>query len=200
MALIDIICEKNLIVEILGDEMIGLCVPGFTNLRAYHGREDDHFAVLVWDIERRHTCLVFTCMQIVSTIGSPYNVHRAGNFRIAFFHEWIRAYLILAGAPRHNSFPPFTTMKEPLLHCLLTKLGAAKIAGILHENNLVENGTMYKCSSEVGEEKGGESSHKTNDGCEKGEHWIDEENRMLTASSRAWQATGLMMDAKKESI
>jgi hypothetical protein len=47
MVLFDIICENNLIIEFLGDEMIGLFVPGFTNLCAYHGREDDHFAMLV---------------------------------------------------------------------------------------------------------------------------------------------------------
>jgi hypothetical protein len=183
MAPFDVIHENNLIVEFLGDEMIGLFIPGFTNVRAYHGREDDHFAMLVRDVERGHTCLVFTCMQIASTISSPFNVHRAGNFGIAFLHEWIRAYLVLAGAQRHNIFPPFTTMKESLLHCLLTKSGAAKITRILHENNLVENETMYKCSSQVGGEIGAKSSHRTDDGCEKGQHWIVNENRLSTSSS-----------------
>jgi hypothetical protein len=118
-------------------------------------------------------------MQIASTVSSTYNVHGAGNFGIAFFHKWICGYLVLTGAPRQNIFLSFPTMKESLLHCLLTKSGATKITSNLHENNLVEYGTMYKCSSEVG----GKSSHRTNDGCKKGEHWIDEENRMSTASS-----------------
>jgi hypothetical protein len=37
---------------------------------------------------------------------------------------------------------------------------------------------MSKASSERGK-----SSHRTDDGCEKGEHWIDGENRMSKASS-----------------
>jgi hypothetical protein len=183
MALFNVISENNMIVKFLGDEIIGLFVPGSTNVRAYHGREDDHFAMLVRDVERGHTCLVFTCMQIASTISSPFNVHRAGNFGTAFFHKWICAYLVLIGAPRHNIFPAYTTMKESLLHCLLTKLRAAKIMRILHENNLVENGTMYKCSTQIGAETGGKSSHMTDDRYEKGQHLIDKENRLLTSSS-----------------
>ncbi len=102
VTLFDIICENNLTIEFLGDEMIGLFFLGFTNLCAYHDREDDHFAMLVWDMERGHTYLVFTCMQFASTISSPYNVQCAGNFGIAFFHNWDCAYLVLTGTPRHN--------------------------------------------------------------------------------------------------
>ena len=77
MALFDVICENNLIVEFLGDEMIGLFVPGFTNLCAYHGRGDDHFAMLVRDMERGHTCLVFICMLIAANNSLEYQAATA---------------------------------------------------------------------------------------------------------------------------
>ncbi len=44
---------------------------------------------------------------------------------------------------------------------------------------------MSKASSERGK-----SSHMTDDGCEIGEHWIDEENRMSTASSERCKKAG----------
>ena len=88
--------------------------------------EDDHNAMVIRD-DGGNTCLVFTCMQIASTIASPANVHCVGNFAIGFLHEWIRAFLVLAGAPRHEIFPLFTSTKESLLHHLLTKSGSAEI-------------------------------------------------------------------------
>ena len=58
MALFDVICEKNLIVKFLSDAMIGQLVPHFEGLRAFLGREEDPFVMLVYDDMRRHNCLV----------------------------------------------------------------------------------------------------------------------------------------------
>jgi hypothetical protein len=49
----------------------------------------DHLAILVSDAERTHSCYVFTCMQFASSVGGPYSAHRAGNFAMPFFHDWI---------------------------------------------------------------------------------------------------------------
>ena len=55
--------------------------------------------MLVPDGKTGHTCLVFTCMEVVMKIVSRHQkVHRVGNFGIPFFHDWIQAFLILAGA------------------------------------------------------------------------------------------------------
>ena len=89
-------------------------------------------------------------MQIASTIASPANVHRVGNFAIGFLHEWIRAFLVLAGAPRHNIFPPFASTKESLLHSLLTKSGSEEITRMLHGNNQLPNTVDYLSPCEVG--------------------------------------------------
>jgi hypothetical protein len=88
-------------------------------------------------------------MQIASAIASSTNVHRVGNFAIGFFHEWIRAFLILTGAPRRDIFPPFTSVKESLLHRLLTKSGSAEISRMLHENDLLPGTVDYLCPDEV---------------------------------------------------
>jgi len=57
-----------LIVEYLTDEMIARRVTGFGYIRAKVGRSD-HLAMLVSDAERTHSCYVFTCMQVASTVG-----------------------------------------------------------------------------------------------------------------------------------
>ena len=108
---LDVIKEEDLIVDYLTDEMIAERVPGFGNLRAKVGRSD-HLAMLVSDAERTQSCYVFTCMQFASTVGGPQSAHRSGNFAIQFFHDWIRAFLIFANAPRHHIFPPYTTIED----------------------------------------------------------------------------------------
>ena len=87
--------------------------------------------MLVSDAERTHTCYVFTCMQLASTVGGPQSAHRSGNFAMTFYHGWIRAFLVFANAPRHHIFPPYTTIEESLLYSLLVKVGAAKITAML---------------------------------------------------------------------
>ncbi len=91
----NVIQEENQIVEYLSNEMIGQSIPFFENLWQKVGR-DDHLAMLVRNVEKKHMCLVFTCMQLASTIGGPQSAHRSGNFAIHFFHEWICAFLVIA--------------------------------------------------------------------------------------------------------
>ena len=122
----------------ISDDNIALLFDNYTNLRSFYGREDDHNAMVIRN-DGGNICLAFTCMQIASTIASPANVHRVGNFAIGFLHEWIRAFLVLAGAPWHEIFPPFASMKESLLHLLLTKSGSAEITRMLRENDLLPN-------------------------------------------------------------
>ena len=43
-----------------------------------------------------------------------------------FLHEWIRAFLVLAGALRHGIFPPIAAMKESYFTVLLPKLDLQK--------------------------------------------------------------------------
>ena len=124
---LNVIREEGLIVECLTDEMIARRVTGFGNLRAKVGRSD-HLAMLVSDAERTHSCYVFTCMQLESTVGGPQSAHRSGNFAIAFFHDWIRAFLIFANAPRHHIFPPYTKGRRPCLVCHYTGLPGDKVA------------------------------------------------------------------------
>jgi hypothetical protein len=115
---LDDIKEEGFIVEYLTDEMIARRVPGFGNLRTIFGRRDQ-LAMLVSDAERTQSCYVFTCMQFASTVGGPQSAHRSGNFAMPFFHDWIRAFLIFANAPRHHIFPPYTTIEESLLNSFL---------------------------------------------------------------------------------
>ena len=126
---LDVIKEEGFIVEYLTDEMIARRVPGFGNLRIIFGRRD-HLAMLVSNAERTQSCYVFTCMQFASTVGGPQSAHRSGNFAMPFFHDWIRAFLIFANAPRHHIFPPYTTIEESLLNSFLFKVGAAKITAM----------------------------------------------------------------------
>jgi hypothetical protein len=147
-AALDVIKEEDLIVEYLTDEMIARRVPGFGNLRAKVGRSD-HLAMLVSDAERTQSCYVFTCMQFASTVGGRQSAHRSGNFAIQFFHDWIRAFLIFANAPRHHIFPPYTTIEESLLNGFLFKVGAAKITAMLRQDGLIRETEVYLSLGEV---------------------------------------------------
>jgi hypothetical protein len=147
-AALDVIEEEDLIVEYLTDEMIARRVPGFGNLRAKVGRSD-HLAMLVSDAERTQSCYVFTCMQFASTAGGPQSAHRSGNFAIQFFHDWIRAFLIFANAPRHHIFPPYTTIEESLLNSFLFKVGAAEITAMLRQDGLICKTEVFLSHGEV---------------------------------------------------
>jgi hypothetical protein len=145
---LDVIREEGLIVEYLTDEMIARRVTGFGNLRAKVGRSD-HLAMLDSDAERTHSCYVFTCMQFASTVGGPQSAHRSGNFAIAFFHNWNRAFLIFANAPRHHIFPPYTTIEDSLLNSFLFRVGAAKITAMLHQDGLIRETEVFLSHGEV---------------------------------------------------
>ena len=105
--------------------------------------------MLVSDAERTQSCYVFTCMQFASAVGGPQSAHRSGNFAIQFFHDWIRAFLIFANAPRHHIFPPYTTIEESLLNSFLFKVGAAKITAMLHQDGLIRDTEIYLSHGEV---------------------------------------------------
>ena len=143
-ALLDVIREEGFIVKHITDEMIARRVPAFGNLRAKFGRSD-HLAMLVSDAERINSCYVFTCMQFASTVGGPKTIHRSGNFTIAFFHDWIRAFLIFANGPRHHIFQPFATIQESLLNSLLFKDGAIKITDMLRQDELIRETDVFLC-------------------------------------------------------
>jgi hypothetical protein len=83
-------------------------------------------------------------MQFASTVGGTQSAHRSGNFAMPFFHDWIRAFLIFANAPRHHIFPPYTTIEESLLNSLLFKVGAAKITATLRQDGLIRK-TEVSC-------------------------------------------------------
>ncbi len=141
-ALPDVIQEENQIVEYLSNEMIGRCFLFFENLQQKVGR-DDHLAMLVRNVEKKHMCLVFTCMQLASTIGGPQSVHWSGNFADNFFHEWICDFLVIAKAPRHHNFLPNMKFKDLLLYILLFKEGATKITAMLHQDGLMHKTEVY---------------------------------------------------------
>ena len=115
---LDVIKEEDLIVDYLTDKMIAERVTGFGNPRTKVGRSD-HLAMIVSNAERTQSCYVFTCMQFASAVGGSQTAHRSGNFAMPFFHDWIRAFLIFANAPRHHIFPPYTTIEESLLNSFL---------------------------------------------------------------------------------
>ena len=105
--------------------------------------------MLVSNAERTQSCYVFTCMQFASAVGGPQTAHRSGNFAMPFFHNWIRAFLIFANAPRHHIFPPYTTIEESLLNSFLFKVGAAKITAMLRQDGLIREMEVYLSSGEV---------------------------------------------------
>jgi hypothetical protein len=88
-------------------------------------------------------------MQFASTAGGPQSAHRSCNFAIQFFHDWIRAFLIFANAPRHHIFPPYTTIEESLLNGFLFKVGAAKITAMLRQDGLIRETEVYLSLGEV---------------------------------------------------
>ena len=88
-------------------------------------------------------------MQFASTAGGPQSAHRSGNFAMAFFHDWIRAFLIFANAPRHRIFPPYTTIEESLLNSLLFNVGAAKITAMLCQEGLIRETEVFLSHGEV---------------------------------------------------
>jgi hypothetical protein len=88
-------------------------------------------------------------MQFASAVGGPQSAHRFGNFAIQFFHDWIRAFLIFANAPRYHIFPPYTTLQESLLNSFLFKVGAAKITAMLRQDGLIRETEVYLSSGEV---------------------------------------------------
>ena len=90
---------------------------------------------------------VFTCMQFASTDGGLHSAHHSCNFAIAFFHNWIRAFLIFANLPRHHIFLPLTTIKESLLNSLLFKVGANKITAMLRQDGLIHETEVFLSSS-----------------------------------------------------
>jgi hypothetical protein len=88
-------------------------------------------------------------MQFASAVGGPQTSHRSGNFAMPFFHDWIRAFLIFANAPRHHIFPPYTTIEESLLNSFLFKVGAAKITAMLCQDGLIRKMEVYLSHGEV---------------------------------------------------
>jgi hypothetical protein len=134
--------------------MIGQCAPSFENTRQKFGR-DDHLGMLVRNVEKDHTCVVFPCMQLASTIGGPQSAHRSRNFAIHFFHEWILAFLVIAKALRHHIFPPYMKIKDSLLYSLMSKEGAAKITAVLRQAGLMRMAEVYLSPNEIGGMIGG---------------------------------------------
>ena len=105
--------------------------------------------MLVSDAERTQSCYVFTCMQFASAVGGPQSAHHSGNFAIQFFHDWIRAFLIFANAPRNHIFPPDTTIEESLLNSFLFKVGANKITAMLRQDGLIHETEVYLSHGKV---------------------------------------------------
>jgi hypothetical protein len=155
VALFEIIKEKNLSVDLVSDDDISVLVYKYPkNLRSHYGMEHSHKAMIVYDCSG-NICLAFTCMQIASAIASPANVHRLGNCAIGFFHEWIRGFLVIAGAPRHcDIFPPFTTAKKSILHDLLTNVGSTKVTALLQDDGILPIEVKYN----IGQAKKGKKA------------------------------------------
>jgi hypothetical protein len=148
-ALPDVIQEEGLIVKYLTNKMSGQSALFFENTQHKFGR-DDHLAMLMSNVERRHMCFVFTCMQLALTIGGLLSVHPSGNFSTQFYHEWICAFLVLAKAPKHHIFLPYTTIEELLIYSLLFMEGVAKITAMLRQNRLMHKTEVYLSSGEIG--------------------------------------------------
>jgi hypothetical protein len=141
VALFEIIKEKNSRVDPVSDDDISVLVNKYPkNLRSFYGMEDSHKAMIVYD-PLGNVCLAFISTQIASTIASPANVHRLGNCAIGFFHEWIRGFLVVAGAPRH---------RDMILHQLLTKDGSTKVTELLQDDGILPKEVKYKSHDEIG--------------------------------------------------
>ena len=125
VALSKIINKKNLIVEFVSDEDISHLVDSNSNLRSFHGREDDHKAMVVHD-DGGNKCLVFTCMQIASTIASPANVHCVGNFANGFLHDGFVHFSSLQEHQDTRSFLPLHPRKNRYYIYFLQKMDLKK--------------------------------------------------------------------------
>ena len=61
--------------------------------------EDSLTVILVFNRETKKTTIIFTCMQIASTIGGPKSSNRtSGKMYIPFIHELVSVFLDLSGA------------------------------------------------------------------------------------------------------
>jgi hypothetical protein len=105
--------------------------------RARYNLEDSLTVILVFNRETKKTTIIFTCMQIASTIGGPKSSNRmSGKMYIPFIHELVSVFLDLSGAKNRTTvIPSFTTGDVSIFRKALYKDGAAKMTKDLRRHS-----------------------------------------------------------------
>ena len=79
--------------------MISGLIDDYQYPRARYNLEDSLTVILVFNLETKETTIIFSCMQIASTIGGPKSSNRmSGKMYIPFIHELVSVFLDLSGA------------------------------------------------------------------------------------------------------
>ncbi len=106
-----VINKLGLVSMFLSDNVISGVIDDYRSPRARYDLEDSLPIILLLDQETKKTTIIFTCMQISSTIGGPKSSNRkSGKMNIPFIHELVSVFLDVSGAKnRTTAIPSFTT-------------------------------------------------------------------------------------------
>ena len=96
---------------LLDTTISGVIVYDYNSPRARCDMEDSLPIILVFSQETKKTTIIFTCMQISSTIGGPKSSNRMqGKICIPSIHELVCLFLDVLGAKNQNAtIPSFMT-------------------------------------------------------------------------------------------
>jgi hypothetical protein len=137
----------------LSDATISEVIDDYHSPRARYNMEDSLPIILLFSRETKKTTIIFTCMQISSTIGGPksYYNRMQGKIYIPIIHELVCLFLDVSGAKnRKATIPSFTTGKVSIFQQALYKDGAAKIKKDLRWHGLLPESVEFLSPSQTG--------------------------------------------------
>jgi hypothetical protein len=112
-----VICKLRLVSMFLSDAMISGVIDDYHSPRARCDMEDSLPFILVFSRETKKYTIIFTCIQISSTIGGPKSSNRMqGKIFVPIIHEIVFLFLDVSGAKsRKATMSSFTTGNVSIL-------------------------------------------------------------------------------------
>ena len=112
-----VICKLRLVSMFLSDAMISGVIDDYHSPRARCDMEDSLPFILVFSRETKKYTIIFTCIQISSTIGGPKSSNRMqGKIFVPIIHEIVFLFLDVSGAKsRKATMFSFTTGNVSIL-------------------------------------------------------------------------------------
>jgi hypothetical protein len=147
-----VIHKLKLVSIFLSDATISGVIDDYHSPQARYDLEESLPIILLLDRKMKKTTIIFTCMQIASTISGPYSSNRmSGKMHIPFIHEIVCLFLDVSGAKnRTTAIPSFTTGDVSIFRQALYKDGAAKITKDLCLHGLLPESVEFLSPGQAG--------------------------------------------------